>query len=682
MSSPTATPKTGKRPSDPAILISQPKLRRKKTNESQSVCKMPPISTYSPSVASRDLLKNTYKHAVRRPSPFSQNGVRQSRPESKARSEDLNTNTRARGNSMPANKKLAQLRIETESDSKDQNASKPTVKSTTNNKSTMNILATPPTPMISNRNSNGNRPISLFGLAHQQQTNLPRGLSASNIRQVKNKNIRVTSIVTPGHSNHSSKIASLAISDRKMPEALQESMRDTRKPSEEDEFNIPDIGATKHSLKGSGAVKAYAANTHKGLVRDYNEDRVSIILNISKPATSKYQGVWPACSYFAIFDGHGGETCAEFLRDNLHQMVVRNDSFPLDPVTALERGCAEAEAKFMEKAQSDHLSVDRSGSCAIIVLIVDDMCYVANVGDSRAIMSCERGKKIVDMSRDHKPSDENEKARIIMNGGKVYQTQIPQPFRAGASGIFASSFAKVINGPMRVLPGRLSVSRTFGDIEAKQPFYNGNPNVVIAEPEIQSFKLTDDCDFIVLGCDGIFDKLTSEEAGQSVWNSTLYKFDNIHQQTAAGVEYLMKNSLLKKTLDNITVVTIALSGLENAFMSKTSLAPSQEELPGSESKLDSLLSYRMPINQDELDEKIEADIERKSTHDDDSLIERSSVTTTTSILHIPASKSHFSSASLNKIKHLEAIRNASYNNSSKSLKSIKTLLMGKGKKKV
>lgn len=176
--------------------------------------------------------------------------------------------------------------------------------------------------------------------------------------------------------------------------------------------------------------------------------------------------------------------------------------------------------------------------------------------------------------------------------------------------------------------------------------------------------------------DGIYDKLTSEDASQCVWNSTFYKFDDIHRQTAASVEYLMKNSLLKKTLDNITVVTVALAGLENAVSSKSSIA-SQNELPESR-----LSSYRMPMKQEEVEEKAnsDADLERKSTNEEDySLVERSSVLTTTSI-HKPASKSHFSS--LNTIKHLEAIRNASYNTSSKSLKSIKNLLMGKSKKKV
>lgn len=45
---------------------------------------------------------------------------------------------------------------------------------------------------------------------------------------------------------------------------------------------------------------------------------------------------------------------------------------------------------------------------------------------------------------------------------------------------------------MRVLPGRLSVSRTFGDIEAKLERFGGKQNVVVAEPELRSFKIQED----------------------------------------------------------------------------------------------------------------------------------------------------------------------------------------------
>ena len=60
---------------------------------------------------------------------------------------------------------------------------------------------------------------------------------------------------------------------------------------------------------------------------------------------------------------------------------------------------------------------DKSGSCACAVLIVDDIVYVANVGDSRAVMSVNFGKQSISLSRDHKPCDEKEKRRIIENGG-------------------------------------------------------------------------------------------------------------------------------------------------------------------------------------------------------------------------------------------------------------------------
>ncbi len=65
---------------------------------------------------------------------------------------------------------------------------------------------------------------------------------------------------------------------------------------------------------------------------------------------------------------------------------------------------------------------EKSGSCAIIVLIVETNVYVANVGDSRAIMSAQEGKKLFVLSRDHRPNEDAEKERIVTNGGKIYQT--------------------------------------------------------------------------------------------------------------------------------------------------------------------------------------------------------------------------------------------------------------------
>lgn len=86
-------------------------------------------------------------------------------------------------------------------------------------------------------------------------------------------------------------------------------------------INFPHFDPTKCSARKNGIVKAYAANTNQGIVRNYNEDRVAIILNIMKPPNIDSKEDWPICSFFGVYDGHGGTLCADFLRDNLHQYV-------------------------------------------------------------------------------------------------------------------------------------------------------------------------------------------------------------------------------------------------------------------------------------------------------------------------------------------------------------------------
>ena len=81
-----------------------------------------------------------------------------------------------------------------------------------------------------------------------------------------------------------------------------------------------------------------------------------------------------------------------------------------------------AEEKFIKIADQMMPKFDKSGSCAIIILTVETECYVANVGDSRAIMSIDNGMRVYDLSQDHRPNEEPEFYRIQDNGGQVYQT--------------------------------------------------------------------------------------------------------------------------------------------------------------------------------------------------------------------------------------------------------------------
>ena len=60
--------------------------------------------------------------------------------------------------------------------------------------------------------------------------------------------------------------------------------------------------------------------------------------------------------------------------------------------------------------------------------------------------------------------------------------------------------------------------RTFGDVEAKAAHLLGNSKVVIADPDISFFKIDHKKhDFVILGCDGIFDKLDDKDCVHTVW---------------------------------------------------------------------------------------------------------------------------------------------------------------------
>lgn len=138
---------------------------------------------------------------------------------------------------------------------------------------------------------------------------------------------------------------------------------------------------------------------------------------------------------------------------------------------------------------------------------MDNKCFVANVGDSRAIVSQNKGLTVFPLSVDHKPNAEGERSRIEKYGGSVYQSNI------------LNKKGDVIVGPYRLVPGKLSVSRAIGDVEAKLEKYSGNPNVLIGDPEIHQLNFDESHDFIMIGCDGIFDKLENEEISDVIWKT-------------------------------------------------------------------------------------------------------------------------------------------------------------------
>ena len=362
------------------------------------------------------------------------------------------------------------------------------------------------------------------------------------------------------------------------------------------------LSNVKISHKPFGIIQAYSTITSKGK-RDYNEDRVSIIYNIPKPpgySESKNNNIpWPNCSFFGLYDGHGGSRACDFLRDNLHKYIINDKYFPINPQKAIANGFIYAEKNFLKS----YKGIDSSGSCAIVVVVIENRVYIANVGDSRAILSSKNGSKFYALSRDHRPGDEKEYKRILDAGGKIYKTEYEYPskslynnnnnnnynngnsvYNRRANNNYILNNNKINNknsnsnnnkininynktssiiGPLRVSPGKLSVSRTIGDIEAKDPKFGGNPNVIISIPEIKYFDNTDKNDFILIFCDGVYEKLKNKDIIDCIWKEITEKeFIDIHNMAGYSIEKLINKCINEDSSDNLTVIMICLKNYE------------------------------------------------------------------------------------------------------------------------
>ena len=333
----------------------------------------------------------------------------------------------------------------------------------------------------------------------------------------------------------------------------------------------------KFSSKQVGPLKSFSYNTFQGLFKDYNEDRVSVCSLVKKPSSSKMK-TWPKISYFAIFDGHGGEECSEFLKNNYMNYLIENANFPFDIKLSMIESFQKIEDDFFKLKCKDNLEdSDKSGSCALVSVIFDNKIYIANIGDSRAIMSIGGGTKVRQLTADQKPDNIKEFERALKNGSKIYLDDNDDPDRDESKIEFIKDKAELEKMKeikenskeekiFRVYPSDLAVMRTVGDIKAKKKEFGGIPGTIINIPEVYIFDINSSDDFIVMGCDGIFDDLSNQEIVNAAWTvfkhrATEKNYD-IHELTQEACDLVIKFGLEKQTTDNLSCIIIGLEGLE------------------------------------------------------------------------------------------------------------------------
>ena len=134
-----------------------------------------------------------------------------------------------------------------------------------------------------------------------------------------------------------------------------------------------------------------------------------------------------------------------------------------------------------------------------------------------------------------------ESHRVLKNGGSIHKAQTTLP----------------VDMPFRVYPGKLTVTRILGEIEAKDPKYGGKPNVVIADPDIFEVSLKDEDDFILLGSNGVYAKSTNEEIVNFIFLEK-ERCKNAQERSAKAVDSAIKLAAFKKSNSNLSAILIAL----------------------------------------------------------------------------------------------------------------------------
>ncbi|KAL2517612.1 putative protein phosphatase 2C 22 [Abeliophyllum distichum] len=146
---------------------------------------------------------------------------------------------------------------------------------------------------------------------------------------------------------------------------------------------------------------------------------------------------------------------------------------------------------------------------------------VANAGDCRAVLS--RRGKAVEMSRDHKPICSKERKRIEASGGYVDEGY---------------------------LNGQLNVTRALGDWHMEGlKCQKGGP--LSAEPELMGTRLTEEDEFLIIGCDGLWDVFMSQNAVDFARRRL-----QEHNDPAMCSKDLVDEALKRNNSDNLEVVVV------------------------------------------------------------------------------------------------------------------------------
>jgi integrin-linked kinase-associated serine/threonine phosphatase 2C len=205
-------------------------------------------------------------------------------------------------------------------------------------------------------------------------------------------------------------------------------------------------------------------------------------------------------SFYAIFDGHGtsgkeaSNTACEFMLGFIEKQAQHIiDAMP-DSSTIPDL-LNDMFAKADKNLKTCGVDMDLSGTTCTCVLIKGETLFVANVGDSRAVLGriSETNRLAIELTQDHRPYVKGERERVVRAGGKVKRLTNKQGELSGPLRVWADQHG----------PG-LALTRSLGDFMSKKIGFS-------SKPVIEKLSLKEFDHFLVIATDGLWDVLNSSE---------------------------------------------------------------------------------------------------------------------------------------------------------------------------
>ncbi|KAK3152746.1 hypothetical protein QOZ80_2BG0163000 [Eleusine coracana subsp. coracana] len=295
-------------------------------------------------------------------------------------------------------------------------------------------------------------------------------------------------------------------------------------------------------------------------------------------------GTNPDDHFFGVFDGHGeyGAQCSQFVKRKLCENLLRDSRFCTDAVLALHSAFVSTNSQL----HADNLDDSMSGTTAITILIRGKTMYIANTGDSRAVIAEKQGDDIVavDLSIDQTPYRSDELERVKECGARVLTLDQIEGIKNADVQCWGTEESDDGDPPRLwvqhgMYPGT-AFTRSIGDSIAESIG-------VVADPEIFILDLNSSHPFFVLASDGVFEFLSSQTVVDII---SKYKDPRDACAEIVAESYRLWLQYETRT-DDITIIVVHINGLTDMectqTVTKVSLQPSQQVvgLAGSKSPL-------------------------------------------------------------------------------------------------